>query len=229
MEFKNRRMLVVVSGLLWGLCSSFSAVASSLEIDSDCTDHTRVAVSLGAVSEFLASPDTEVRRATPDEVIAEANARGDRAMASGAYSRPWFIVKVGIGMPNLVSAHLEVFVADNISVEVGAGAGLLPSVYEASIRWRPEATCFGCHGKNFFSIGFGIDPGVYGTPNHTGVVILGTVDATYIHRFAEHFGFFVSTKAGIGVGKEFGNTSEDWSSRVEPTIKLELLNIGLAI
>jgi hypothetical protein len=110
-----------------------------------------------------------------------------------------------------------------------AGVGLLPAVFEGAIRYRPQATCWGCDGRNSFSIGFGVDTGVYGTNSDPyalqGVLVTGTVDLMYMHRFAEHFGFVVGTRWGIGAVTEFGDSAV--SGRLEPTLKIQLLQIGI--
>src|SRR5690606_29372072 len=88
----------------------------------------------------------EVREVPREEALRAAAARGvalDEVPAE-AWGKPWFIVKGGVGLPNLVNAEIEVYVHPNWTVAAGYGAGLLPSVFSASVRWRPDATCWGC-------------------------------------------------------------------------------------
>lgn len=191
---------------------------------------TRARFTSDAVAGIIASGQYEAEKVSDGEAHALATSRGVvlPESAPGDYGRPWFIVKAGIGLPNLISAHVEIFVRDDLTVELGAGTGLLPTVYEGSVRWRPHATCWGCNGKNFFSIGFGLDPGVYlntgSTEGGVGVMVTATVDLMYIHRFARHFGIMVGSRAGIGAVTEFGQ-SRDWQ-RIEPALKLNLLEVG---
>lgn len=145
------------------------------------------------------------------------------------YGRPWFIVKAGIGIPNLVNAHVEVFVDRNWTVELGVGAGLLPMGFESSIRRRPEATCWDCDGDNSFSIGYGLDTLFAGTEGPSGgvaILMTASVDVMYIHRFAKHVGLMVGSRAGIGLTTELGTGRAWW--KLEPGLNIILLQAGLA-
>jgi hypothetical protein len=189
---------------------------------------TRAFFTSDVVAGLLANEGTDVQELTEAEAQALAAERGVALTASGDdYGRPWLVLKGAIGLPNLLAAYVEVFVARTWTAELGAGVGLLPTVFEGSIRWRPEATCWDCDGNNFFSIGFGIDPGVYRTEggDDVGVMVTASVDLMYIHRFARHFGLMVGTRWGAGLVTEFGG-SRDWRS-LEPALKVNLLQVGL--
>ncbi|MCC7440697.1 MAG: hypothetical protein IT285_03625 [Bdellovibrionales bacterium] len=180
--------------------------------------------------------DVAVRAVFDRPTVAAILASGDyeissEPVAEDEWGRPWFVLKAGIGLPNLVSASVEIFILREWTIELGTGAGLLPSVFEGSIRWRPDATCWGCDGKNFLSLGFGIDPAVYfngeGSQNGTvGLMLTASVDIMYIRRFAEHFGFYIGSRIGAGVVTEV--PPGDWNGKFEPTLTIHLIQIGFA-
>lgn len=210
------------------LFSSLLVQAEDLEfgVEEQWQD-TPARVTRAALTEMVRTGQAEIVEVRTAEAMKIAAAHGVVLNpAKTGYDHPWFIVRAGVGLPNLVSAHLEVFVSDHLTLEVGTGAGLLPSVYEGSIRWRPSATCFNCRGRNLFSIGFGIDPGFYTYNSSLGVMLVASVDATYILRAFEHFGIAISTRAGAGVVTEF-RPDDEHSGRIEPVIKIELLSLGL--
>jgi hypothetical protein len=163
--------------------------------------YTRVQMTGYAIRELLDSPRVQVREVTREEAVRAAAARGVELPVVGPeeWDRPWFIVKGGIGLPNLLNAEIEVYVHPNWTVSAGYGVGLLPSVFSASVRWRPDATCFGCGGRNLFTIGFGIDGMVAPLENGNAEgLITASADAFYLHRFAEHFGWLIGIRLGIG-------------------------------
>ena len=162
--------------------------------------YTSVNLTQAALVELVQAPGAQVREVTYEEAAAEARVRGIELPVVGpeAWGKPWFLVKGGIGLPNLVNAEVEVFVHPNWTVSAGYGAGLLPSVFSASVRWRPDATCFGCDGRNLFSIGFGIDGHVAPNNGNPEGLITASADAFYLHRFAEHFGWLIGMRLGIG-------------------------------
>lgn len=189
------------------------------------------------VERLMSGRDVEISELDDEEARALAESRGIELPAvpagrdenDGNWGRPWFVVKAGVGLPNLLNAHVEIFVHRNWTVEVGGGWGLLPMAVEGSIRWRPDATCWGCDGRNFFSLGFGVDTLVGGTEGSAGGVALlvtASVDAMYIHRFAKHFGLVAGTRWGVGATTEFGAGRNP--SHVEPALNIVLLYVGLA-
>lgn len=127
------------------------------------------------------------------------NNENKNALPARDWNHPWVIVKAAIGVPGNINAIVEVYVGDTITIEVGAGTGLAAHVFTGAIRWRPEATCWGCKGRNAFSVGFGL-VGLGATPNYTRWegMIAAEADAFYMHRFVEHFGLVVGLKTGVG-------------------------------
>lgn len=223
----------------------FIALVSHAEIlEFPSADHTPPAdmpwqsipaqVTAAAVTDLVRSGQAVVVQVNTAEAMKRAAISGViLSPEKTRFNRPWFIVRGAVGLPNLVSAHLEVFVNDTLTLGVGAGSGLLPPIYEGSIRWRPKATCFNCHGRHFLSFGFGIDPAFYFTNGafsngSLGVLVVGSVDATYVVRLFKHFGLTLSTRWGIGAGTEFRDRDEDegYSPSIEPTLKIDLLSVG---
>lgn len=64
-----------------------------------------------------------------------------------------------------------------------------------------DATCFGCHGNNLFSIGFGaevyaeVDRGFDSSPS---MMLAFSTDFMYIHRFSKNFGTILGPGFGFG-------------------------------
>ena len=192
-----------------GLIGAFSVVQADemISVSSPYPDRTgdryeRVSLTAAAVQEAMNAPGAEVRQVSEAEAVATAAAHGVTlaapAVGSPAWGHPWVIVKAGIGLPANLNAEIEVYVNDNWTVGGSAGTGLLGTVFSATVHWRPDATCWGCHGKNLFSLGFGIDNMVDVVGNETDILIAANIDATYIHRFAEHFGWIIGLKIGAG-------------------------------
>lgn len=167
------------------------------------------------------------------------------------WGRPLVVAKLGIGLPGNVNAQLEIYVAETVTVEAGGGTGLLGHAVMGAVRWRPEATCWGCNGKRAFSIGLGAEAHALFASNETDVIIAASADAQYVRRFAKHFGLVLGLKAGVGpvagfmhgssgnydaptdapsgpggeVPMENGETAisdRGWTGRIEPSLTLLL-------
>ena len=181
------------------------------------------------VVQLISTPQIEREELTTDEARSRALSAGielPEIESESQFEHPWVVLKGGIGIPNLVSAQIEIFVHRNWTLNLTSGRGLLPAYYEGLIRWRPDATCWGCSGKNYVSIGFGAGPGFYLDGPRTGVVVTTSVDLMYIHRFAEHFGLMIGTSIGAGLTKDY--YSQGTSSRIEPMFQLNLIQVGFA-
>ncbi|HTL11234.1 MAG TPA: hypothetical protein VL588_02020 [Bdellovibrionota bacterium] len=223
-ELKLLALTLLVSAL--PARAALIEVAEEPPVDSDPA--IRAVFTPEVAQALLSSSTSEIHELTPVEE-SEARAAGHLHDDPSTWGRPWFIVKAGLGLPNLIGAYIEIFVRREWTVGIGTGTGLLPPVIEGTIRWRPDATCWGCDGKNFLSLGFGIDPAVYWTQGlfhgNTGVMVTASVDLLYIHRFTEHFGLTLGTQLGVGGVTEFGGTQ---SFKVEPTFKINLIQVGFA-
>jgi hypothetical protein len=187
-----------------------------VEVVTPADEYQPVALTRAAVAEAMASPGAEIRVVTEDEARAAARVRGvdipEVSPESAGYGRPWFIIKLGIGLPTLIGADIEVYVHDRWTVEGGVGFGIAGLTFMGAVRWRPEATCWGCRGKNVFSIGFGLE-GHAGFPSDQKVVaalLVASADAFYLHRFAEHFGWVIGLKAGLGVTSDIATAPDPY-------------------
>ena len=183
-----------------------------IESQSAQEQYRTVSLTSGAVKDLIANPGTTVTQVTAEEAVQAAAARGVALPAPTAggknYGHPYFIVKAGIGLPALINAEIEVYITDNITLEGGVGGSLGGTIFTGSVKWRPDATCWGCHGSNMFSIGFGVENQTsVGSSSRNEVIFLGTVDAMYVHRFAEHFGWVIGLKLGAGVDLGVMNAS----------------------
>src|SRR5262245_60620548 len=118
--------------------ASFADRGTNLAGDYDTQGNelrnTRAVFTSDVVEGILVSGKYESEELTQEEAEALAKERGVPMPAAPAgaanYGRPWVIVKAGIGLPNLLAAAVEIFVHRNVTVEVGAGVGLLPTVFE---------------------------------------------------------------------------------------------------
>jgi hypothetical protein len=116
------------------------------------------------------------------------------------WEHPWVVLKLGLGTPGNINLGVEVQATQNFALEVGAAAGLGANALEAGLRWRPDATCWGCRGANLFTLGFGAMG--YALTRGNGqwdLMPALDVDAFYAHRFARHFGIIVGTRLGLGL------------------------------
>ncbi len=192
-----------------------------------------VSLTSGAVSDLMSSPGVSVTLVSANEILRAAAERGVALTVPPSdrkdYGHPYFIVKAGIGLPALVNAEIEVYITSNITVEGGVGGSLGGTIFTGALKWRPDATCFGCNGSNMFSIGFGVEnQSSTGASTRNEVIFLGTVDAMYVHRFAEHFGWVIGLKLGGGVDlgiinadalpSQSGQTTGTYVGAVDPGI-----------
>ncbi len=150
---------------------------------------------------------------TVDEATAIAQAK-QGGVTLKPWGHPWVIIKAGIGVPGNINAQIEIYVHQNWSFEVGAGTGLLGTYYNGTVRWHPDATTWNWFSvdkttgnvlsENTFQLGWGVEEGgapggSWGTGSSAGVLYVApNLDAQYIHRFTEHFGWTFGTKVGIG-------------------------------
>jgi len=134
---------------------------------------------------------------------------------------PHVMVAASAGLPNLLDAAVEVFVTDRVSVEAGAGVGLLPLSVHAGGRWSALAPS-GWGGHRFRAA-----PGatVYVFPSQPQEG-LGVVDVdlawVYTGRVAG-----VSVGARLGVGLAWGVVTD--RAKVEPGLEVVPLRIALVL
>jgi len=231
----GRAFAMLVLTLGWSVSPvAHASVPAMIEVGGDQAASIPARITPEIYRAILASGEytlEEVRDAATLEILSTSAASSSTEGRSRRFEdHPWFILRAGIGLPNLVFASIEIYVKREWTVELGAGAGLLPSIFEGAIRYRPEAMCWGCGGRNSLSIGVGVDGGVYGTNSDVtalnGIMLMGSADLMYMHRFAEHFGFVIGSRLGVGLVTERGlGYVNAWE--FEPVVKVQLMQIGL--
>lgn len=136
-----------------------------------------------------------------------------------AYQPPNSTLSASIGYPALLSGRGEAWLADELSVEIGAGAlgEVDPFGFDTSIRWRPDLLCFACGQRALVTLGFGaggvINPPV-GFDGPWAFAAGPDVAVTAIYWFSPVVGLSLSAHGGVGpgfVGDDFGDVSvEPW-------------------
>ena len=140
-------------------------------------------------------------------------------LAPALAEAPHVIVAASAGIPDLASAHVEVFVADRWAVELGAGVGLLPWTVHAGPRYT--AWCPGCWAGHGFRLAPGAQVFVFPSDPREGMAVLD-VDVQWTY-FREIVG--VVAGARIGAGVAWGPGSE--GVKVEPGIEVVPVQIGV--
>lgn len=143
------------------------------------------------------------------------------ATAACAATRPHAIVAGSLGVPDLLGAHVEVFVADEWSIEAGAGIGLLPLSVHGGVRWSPKAVCPGCWTGHGFRLSPGVLAFVFPSQLQEGMAVLDA-DAAYIFY---NGGVGVSAGARLGVGIAWGNVAN--GLKLEPAIEVVPVQVGV--
>ncbi len=140
--------------------------------------------------------------------------------SASAATRPHAIVAGSLGLPELLSAHVEVFVAREWSFELGAGIGLLPLSVHAGVRWSPAATCPGCWAGHGFRFAPGVMAFVFPSQIEEGMAVLDA-DAAYVWY---NGGVGVTAGARLGVGVAWGNVAT--GLKLEPAIEVVPVQVG---
>ncbi|GDX82498.1 hypothetical protein LBMAG42_43090 [Deltaproteobacteria bacterium] len=143
------------------------------------------------------------------------------AFTASAATRPHAIVAGSLGIPDLSGAHVEVFVADEWSIEAGAGIGLLPLSVHAGVRWSPKAVCPGCWQGHGFRLSPGVLAFVFPSQLEEGMAVLDA-DAAYLF-YNRGFGF--SAGARLGVGIAWGNVAS--GLKLEPAMEVVPVQVGV--
>jgi len=133
---------------------------------------------------------------------------------------PIVLVKPGIGFPFPLSARMEVFPIDGLSLEAGVTAPfLIPGTIGGGVRWRPRFTCLGCEGHLQLRPGIGLEghtfygfdgiPTVFDPPEWLVVVSPGV---TALWRVIGRIGVTFGIRLAMGVTSGF-----EAPTRIEPT------------
>lgn len=143
--------------------------------------------------------------------------------ATAHASSPTVIVAGGVGMPNLLHAHAEVFVAEQWSVEVGGGVGLLPPLITAGVRWSPESTCFWTCWEGH---GVRLSPGVtWYFPPSLPQEGLATLNADLAWFWRGESGWGVTAGVRLGLGIAYGQVAD--GTKIEPGGEVVPLQVGI--
>ncbi len=133
------------------------------------------------------------------------------AQAAPPPAHPSVIVRTALGVPNLIGGQVEVFVADQWSVEVGGGIGLLPGALTLGGRFSPEATCWGCWEGHGARLSYGLT--WYGFVQQLEEGLLSAnVDFAWVWR--SEAGPGLTAGARLGIGTAYGQTAD--GIKIEP-------------
>lgn len=133
---------------------------------------------------------------------------------------PHVIIAASVGLPDLVSGHAEIFVADQWAVEVGAGGGLLPLSLHAGVRWTP--LCWGCWEGHAFRLAPGALVFVFPTDLAEGMGVVD-LDASWVWYQGNGLGLTAGARAGAGLA--WGRTSA--GIKLEPALEVVPFQVGL--
>ncbi len=153
--------------------------------------------------ELMQKPGVEMIEVSQEEALRSAAERGVRLpeenqRAKGDFDHPWVIVRAGVGLPGLLVGDLEVLVTRNIGVGGGFGLSLGANIVHGAIRWRPDALCAGCSTRNSLSLALGLEGHGLLQASSPEVIIAGSADLMYMHRFASRFGWVLGVRGGAG-------------------------------
>lgn len=118
-------------------------------------------------------------------------------------SHPRAIVKLGIGVPGMPGAGVEVFVAEHWTAQLEAGTGLIGDYGAVSARWRP---CWGCRPEGSqLALGLGAEATLIlnGEGGRTGILATLLVEPSYTYMFSRHFGTALGLKLSLGPEWDF--------------------------
>lgn len=144
------------------------------------------------------------------------------AFAPAAAAAPNVMVVGGVGVPNILHAHAEVFVAEAWSVELGGGVGLLPSTVTAGARWSPAATWWGHGARNSLRLAPGATVFLVPARIQEGLLSVNA-DLAWIHQGPSGWGFTAGAK--VGAGPAWGQVAG--GLKIEPGLEIVPLQIGV--
>lgn len=145
------------------------------------------------------------------------------ASAAEPPERPAAIVRVGVGLPNLLSIQAEAFITQSWSIEAGAGVGLLPSTLTLGTRWTPKSTCWlGCWEGHSLRLSPGLTWYAFPSQMSDGLLTLNG-DLAWFYRSERGIGVSAGLRGGLGMA--YGR-SED---RFKPELGLELYPLLLGV
>ena len=126
------------------------------------------------------------------------------------------------GAPDLLGAHIEAFVAEHWSIEVGGGVGLLPLSIHAGLRWSPQGVCPGCWSGHAFRLAPGALVFIFPSIPQEGMAVVDA-DAAWVWYRGQGMG--VTAGVRLGVGLAWGPSSD--GVKIEPSIEVIPLQLGV--
>lgn len=142
--------------------------------------------------------------------------------AASSSTGPTALVVAGVGLPNLLHAHAELFVAPAWSLELGGGIGVLPVMLTVGGRWSPSGSCWGCWDGHGLRLSPGFTWFIAPTDIEEGLVTLNG-DLAWVWRGSSGWGMTAGVRLGAGIayGQVAGGT------KLEPGIEVVPLQVGL--
>jgi hypothetical protein len=132
---------------------------------------------------------------------------------------PHVLVVASAGLPDLVGARVEVFVAERWAFELGAGVGLLPLTVHTGVHWT--ALCPGCWAGHGFRLAPGADVFVFPSEPREGMAVLD-VDVQWVY-YRNTVGVLAGARAGAGLA--WGPGSE--GVKLEPALEVVPVQVGV--
>jgi hypothetical protein len=123
------------------------------------------------------------------------------------HQSPNSTIGASVGSPYLLGGHGEAWLADEASVEVGAGAlgGVEPFGFDATLRWRPDILCLACGRRALVTLGVGVGTVVVPSVGFEGPWSFAAgpdLAATAVYWMSPAVGLALSVHGGIGPGWE---------------------------
>jgi len=143
-------------------------------------------------------------------------------LSAAAWAAPSVIVAGGVGLPNLIHGHAEVFLSEAWSAELGAGVGLLPWTVTAGARWSPARTWWERGGGHSLRLSPGATLFVFPQEPSEGLAV---INADLAWMWQGERGWGVTASARLGAGLAYGSVNEQL--KLEPGLELVPLQIGV--
>lgn len=139
---------------------------------------------------------------------------------AAAMDRPHLSLAVSSGLPDLAGGAIEVFVTPEVSIEVGAGIGLVPLSVHAGARWTSN-TPQGWDGHHL-RVAPGGSVFVFPQIPEEGMAV-ADVDVAWV---------WTGTSAGVQAGVRFGagatwGVGSEGEVKIEPALEVLPLRVGV--
>lgn len=119
------------------------------------------------------------------------------------HQQPNSTLGVSIGSPSLIGGHGEAWLADELSIEIGAGAlgSVEPFSFDATVRWRPDILCLACGHRALVTIGIGVGSVIVPSVGFEGpwsFAVGPDLAATGVYWMSPAVGLALSLHGGVG-------------------------------